>query len=301
MKSEAFDHPKRDRLEDLVGCGLRAVGIMESLWKITARMAPHGDIGKHTNRRIAHEMRCTFCEPDELIDCLVSAGFLDRSDEHRLVVHDWHDHCENWVKSKVQRGQQKGGPGFASLGTDSLESGPGGTSESCSEPEFSAGLKSATETASSAEQSCGTEVGFSALHQCGTPKPKPKPEPKPDAKGQGPSPAPLDFSASPERIDELLDLYPKVVARPKSRQALRLRIAQVARERPEGMREGEGPVEYLERRIRAFSASPAGSEKRYVPNPANWFADHRDEDPDESWQTGDAPRSTPQTRGRYAS
>jgi hypothetical protein len=34
---------------------------------------------------------------------LVETGWLDEHAEHRLVVHDWHQHAPNWVKGVVAR------------------------------------------------------------------------------------------------------------------------------------------------------------------------------------------------------
>jgi L-ascorbate metabolism protein UlaG (beta-lactamase superfamily) len=30
----------------------------------------------------------------ELVDALVESGFVDRHPDHRLVVHDWHEHAD---------------------------------------------------------------------------------------------------------------------------------------------------------------------------------------------------------------
>jgi hypothetical protein len=38
-----------------------------------------------------------------LISALVDSHWLDRHSEHRLVVHDWHDHAPNFIKGNVHR------------------------------------------------------------------------------------------------------------------------------------------------------------------------------------------------------
>lgn len=74
-----------------------AIGILESLWHFAQRFAPRGDIGKFTDDDIAADLEwkddCT-----KLIDTLVECGWLDRCETHRLLIHDWADHCDRTVK-----------------------------------------------------------------------------------------------------------------------------------------------------------------------------------------------------------
>jgi hypothetical protein len=75
---------------------------MEMLWHLTAREAPQGDIGKLTNESIAI---CIEYEedPDALIAVLLECGWLDESNEHRLVIHDWSEHSDDTVDNKLAR------------------------------------------------------------------------------------------------------------------------------------------------------------------------------------------------------
>ena len=74
-----------------------AIGILELLWRATAKNCPQGDIGRFTNEDIA-----TLCdwpgEADKLVEALVELRWLDVCDERRLLVHDWREHCPNHVK-----------------------------------------------------------------------------------------------------------------------------------------------------------------------------------------------------------
>lgn len=79
----------------------QAVGLLECLWMLTARNAPQGDIGKHSNEDIAVHIEWAG-DPDELIQALVDCRWLDSSEEHRLIVHDWHDHMPNWLKGNLK-------------------------------------------------------------------------------------------------------------------------------------------------------------------------------------------------------
>jgi hypothetical protein len=79
-----------------------AIGLMESLWHLTDREAPQGNIGKLTDDDIAHALDWRK-EPKLLIDAYVAAGLLDTSDEHRLIVHDWPEHCQDAVHARLAR------------------------------------------------------------------------------------------------------------------------------------------------------------------------------------------------------
>jgi hypothetical protein len=104
MKRQAMGHTKMKKLCRRLGVKTYvAVGIMESLWHLTAREAPLGDIGKLSNEDIAIGIDYDG-DPDVLIETLVSVGWLDNSyDVSRLVVHDWHEHADDSTKKAVSR------------------------------------------------------------------------------------------------------------------------------------------------------------------------------------------------------
>jgi hypothetical protein len=78
------------------------IGVLESLWIATIKNAPRGDIGRFDNETIAIE-----CEwdgdADTLVSALVECGWLDRSVQYRLIVHDWHDHAPYFVRGVVAK------------------------------------------------------------------------------------------------------------------------------------------------------------------------------------------------------
>lgn len=84
-----------------------AVGILECLFHFVATYARRGDIGRLSDRQIAQGVGWGG-DPEQLIEGLVAAGWLDRCcDEHRLRVHDWHEHADQGVnQSKVIRDQK---------------------------------------------------------------------------------------------------------------------------------------------------------------------------------------------------
>ena len=104
MKLNTIQHPKVLRLKRRLCIPTwGAVGLLESLWHLTAQHAKDGAIGKtFTNEDIANAIGWE-SEPDQLIDALVSSGWLDVCEVNRLVVHDWHDHCPEFVKGNIRR------------------------------------------------------------------------------------------------------------------------------------------------------------------------------------------------------
>lgn len=81
-----------------------AVGLLESLWLITYANAPCGDIGRLTDEEIAVALEWEG-EPQKLIEALVDSHWLDRYPCacHRLIVHDWHEHCSNSHKGNFAK------------------------------------------------------------------------------------------------------------------------------------------------------------------------------------------------------
>ncbi|HEY4757769.1 MAG TPA: hypothetical protein VIH43_04365 [Chthoniobacterales bacterium] len=103
MKREAIGHTKLKRLcRDLKVRHYVGIGILEALWHMTALESPQGNIGKLSNEDIAFGIDWQDSQ-DVLIDALVQSKWLDRHPEHRLLVHDWHEHCDDYVDMKVAR------------------------------------------------------------------------------------------------------------------------------------------------------------------------------------------------------
>jgi len=88
---------------DIVEVETIAVGLLERLWHATMQEAKQGDIGRHDNETIADMMGWIALDCDQLIEILVETGWLDRSIEHRLLVHDWAEHCPAFIKKNISR------------------------------------------------------------------------------------------------------------------------------------------------------------------------------------------------------
>lgn len=104
MKREATASPKFE------GLALRldlqrweAMGLLEALWHFTARVARRGDIGRWTDEQIARSIGWNRTEAGELVRALVAERWVDVSDEHRLVVHDWSTHADDAIHIALAR------------------------------------------------------------------------------------------------------------------------------------------------------------------------------------------------------
>jgi len=79
-----------------------AVGILECLWHWTAKFAPRGDIGRFPDVEI-EDGAYWEGQTGRLVTALVDTGWVDRSEDHRLVVHDWHEHTDDATKKALSR------------------------------------------------------------------------------------------------------------------------------------------------------------------------------------------------------
>ena len=103
MKRGTPDHPKTGDLADRLGIEpFAAVGLLELLWHYAGKYSPRGDVGKFPNKALASGMKWER-DPDELITALIESRWLDENKRHRLIVHDWPDHCEESVKKALLR------------------------------------------------------------------------------------------------------------------------------------------------------------------------------------------------------
>lgn len=86
-----------------------AVGILEMLWHFTAEFCVEGDIGKLSDEEIADAVGWEG-DSSDLIGALVSCRWLDdfqnfpefSGTRHRLMVHDWRQHCDDYTKKKLK-------------------------------------------------------------------------------------------------------------------------------------------------------------------------------------------------------
>ncbi|MDD8013339.1 MAG: hypothetical protein PHX05_07670 [Acidobacteriota bacterium] len=95
MKRGTPEHPKMIMLMSLLNLPkYSAVGLLEMLWQFAARYCPAGDIGKYSNDAICKVVGWE-ADADALIEALTQSLFLDKSESHRLIIHDWSEHSDN--------------------------------------------------------------------------------------------------------------------------------------------------------------------------------------------------------------
>jgi hypothetical protein len=103
MKTGTLDKLKFDVLKKLLGLPkYQVMGILEGLWYMTATNAPDGAVGRYSNLEIAAWLEWAGDE-NHLVESMIKARFLDRCSTHRLVVHDWQDHCPLHVKANLSK------------------------------------------------------------------------------------------------------------------------------------------------------------------------------------------------------
>lgn len=108
MKSGTTEHPKFRMLRAVLQLpDWGVVGILESLWNITAKWKDHGGIGEWSNAEIACAIGWVG-DPEQLIEALTRTGWLDEHPTHRLMVHDWQDHQPRYVTERIRLQQKRG-------------------------------------------------------------------------------------------------------------------------------------------------------------------------------------------------
>lgn len=83
----------------------QARGLLDTLWEFVRCNCPRGDIGKFTDDDIAAGIDYRG-DASQLIAVLVNRKWLDVSEQHRLIVHDWPQHAEDSVHRKLARDRQ---------------------------------------------------------------------------------------------------------------------------------------------------------------------------------------------------
>lgn len=107
MKRGTPRHPKTYALAQALQVPLpHAVGILEMLWHHAALYTPQGDIGRLPDAAIAEAVSWVG-DVAKLIDTLVENTWLDRDSKHRLLIHDWSDHCDQAVRKWLERNGKK--------------------------------------------------------------------------------------------------------------------------------------------------------------------------------------------------
>jgi hypothetical protein len=102
-KRGTVNHPKTKDLARLLEISRsHAVGLQETMWHMTAELTKDGGIGKYPDKEIAEQLFWPG-DPKALVDALIEAKLLDQMPLCRLYVHDWHEHCDDFVDMALAR------------------------------------------------------------------------------------------------------------------------------------------------------------------------------------------------------
>lgn len=101
VKHTAVYHPKMNRLMRLIGRSRPStVGLMEMFWIWVGQYCPDGNLTKVVSD-IESAIEWDGNEGD-FLEALIGSGFVD-DDNGRVVVHDWDDHCPEYIKKRRRR------------------------------------------------------------------------------------------------------------------------------------------------------------------------------------------------------
>ncbi len=103
MKLDALDHPKTLDFAARLGVSRpTAIGHLELFWHFVAKQSPQGNVGKFPDGAIARAADWQG-DPEAFLQSLLKSGLIDACKTHRFLVHDWPEHCPNWVRAQLQK------------------------------------------------------------------------------------------------------------------------------------------------------------------------------------------------------
>ena len=107
VQQELKDHYKTRRLARLLKIPVTdAMGRLLTLWCWSMKFAPDGDLSCYDAEDIAAIVMWEG-DPDTLLDALVNcggenaSGFIDRSDDGTMTLHDWEENCDTEYQKKA--------------------------------------------------------------------------------------------------------------------------------------------------------------------------------------------------------
>jgi hypothetical protein len=111
MKRSGLRHPKTRALARELNIPLpHAIGLLSLLFDFVGEYATAGNVGKFTDIEIAVGSEWSVEDAGQLTSALLKVGYFEAHEVHRFVVHDWLDHCEDFVKKRLER-QNRGSGG----------------------------------------------------------------------------------------------------------------------------------------------------------------------------------------------
>ncbi len=261
----------------------QCVGLLESLWMFTARNAPHGDIGRHSNEDIAVQIEWTD-DPDTLISLLIECRWVDVCENRRLVIHDWDEHMPNWLKGTIK--------------SQTIRARPKDAPKDVAKVPAKDSPKDIPEDRAEQVANSTQPLLFSSLLNSSQ---KEEWASLPDSSGDG---ARGTFMTGiDDRTQKFWDIYPKKTHKAKLRAALDLAIAKEVGVR--GITDDQA-FTWIYAAAMEYATSPVGKSPNHGndmrPSPDRWLNDERYSDDRAEWMrpNGDArkpsERPTPRVR-----
>jgi len=100
-------HPKTRRLARMLGISLpAAVGHLHYLWWWALDFAEDGDLSDYDRYEIA-EAALWEGDPDEFVDALIHARFVDQTGDGGLALHDWDEYAGRLIERRARDRERK--------------------------------------------------------------------------------------------------------------------------------------------------------------------------------------------------
>ena len=105
VDTDVRDHPKTRHLSKLLQCSRHeAIGILVLLWQWGLTNATReGKISCATAEDIAIGVMFTSKPPQQLVDALITAGWLEQESDGEYILHDWSEWQDYWYKAIDKR------------------------------------------------------------------------------------------------------------------------------------------------------------------------------------------------------
>ena len=105
VDTDVRDHPKTRHLSKLLQCSRHeAIGILVMLWMWGLTNATReGKISCATDEDIAIGVMFTSKPPQQLVEALITAGWLEQESNGDYVLHDWSEWQGFWYKAIDRR------------------------------------------------------------------------------------------------------------------------------------------------------------------------------------------------------
>lgn len=98
------DHPKTKRLARLAKCSTsEVVGLLVKTWVFAVRFGRDGVLVGYSDEEFTTALDIDDDDSSRIVDSMVRSGWLDRTDDGHLRIHDWDDHIGRHVRSLDDR------------------------------------------------------------------------------------------------------------------------------------------------------------------------------------------------------